>query len=215
MRRLTTLLALMVVGIAVVTAQDGAQSSGPIIRAEKKLVLVDVVVTDKKGQYVHGLTVKNFKLWEDKDEQNIETFSTETDPASPLFNRNHFLVLFFDNSTMDFGEQTQARAAAARFIEKNAAANRLMAIVNFGGSLQIAQNFTSDADRLKQVVNGIKFSSVSPNGDAVGGAALTRAEMSFGARSVLTRSAQPCQKFGQRSRKKDTHFFQRWVQARW
>ncbi len=62
MRRLTTLFGLVVVSIAVITAQDGAQSSGPIIRAEKKLVLVDVVVTDKKGQYVHGLTSKDFKL---------------------------------------------------------------------------------------------------------------------------------------------------------
>jgi len=33
-----------------------------VIRAEKKLVLVDVVVTDKKGDYVRGLTAKDFRL---------------------------------------------------------------------------------------------------------------------------------------------------------
>ncbi len=183
MRTLIVLLGIAVAGVALI-AQDASQSPGPIIRAEKKLVLVDVVVTDKKGGYVHGLEAKDFKLWEDKDEQTIETFSSEVDPASPVFGRNHYLVLFFDNSTMDFGEQAQARAAALRFLDKNSAPNRLIAVVNFGGSLRIAQNFTSDAVRLKQVVSGVKFSTVSPNGDA-GGLALSKAETDFGARTVL------------------------------
>ena len=60
------------------------------------------------------------------------------------------------------GEQVQARQAAARFIESNAGPDRLMAIVNFTGALQIAQNFTGDIDRLKQVVGGIKTSAVAP-----------------------------------------------------
>ena len=184
MRTLIVLLGIAALGMVVTRAQDNNQSSGPLIRAEKKLVLVDVVVTDKKGGYVHGLTAKDFKLWEDKDQQTIETFSSESDPASPVFNRNHYLVLFFDNSSMGMPEQMQARSAALRFLDKNTAPNRLIAIVNFSGSLRIAQNFTSDAERLKQVVSGVKFSSVGSNADAAGGA-LTKAEMDFGARTVL------------------------------
>ena len=57
-------------------------------------------------------------------------------------------------------------------------------MVNFGGSVHIAQNFTNDTERLKKVVSGVKFSAVSPNGDA-GGTALSRAESDFGARTVL------------------------------
>ena len=186
MRKLVVLLGVVVLGIAGLSGQDGSQApSGPIIRAEKKLVLVDVVVTDKKGGYVHGLTAQNFKLWEDKNEQTIETFSSEVDPASPVYNRNHYLVLFFDNSSMGFAEQAQARAAALRFLDKNSAPNRLIAVVNFSGSLRVAQNFTTDTERLKQVVSGVKFSSVSSNGDTAGGAALSKAETDFGARTVL------------------------------
>ena len=37
-----------------------------------------------------------------------------------------------------------------------------MAIVDFGGTLRIAQNFTTDAERLKQMVRTMKFSAVSP-----------------------------------------------------
>ena len=53
---------------------------------------------------------------------------------------------------MSFGDQAQARKAAGKFIETNAGPNRLIAIVNFGGSLVITQNFTNDVDRLKAIV---------------------------------------------------------------
>lgn len=173
-------------------AQDAGAPQTPsapprVIRSEKRVVLVDTVVTDKKGNYIHDLTGKDFKVWEDNKEQTIESFAFEADPASPASGQQHYLVLFFDNSTMQMGEQAQARQAALRFIDSNAGPNRLMAIVDFGGTLRIAQNFTADAARLKQVVNGVKFSAVSPNGDvaSLGPPQLFSAAADFGARDVL------------------------------
>ncbi|HXB74519.1 MAG TPA: VWA domain-containing protein [Candidatus Acidoferrales bacterium] len=156
----------------------------PLIKTETRLVLVDTVVTDKKGQYVANLDAKSFKVWEDNKEQPIKTFSFSADPDSPANNQKRYLVLFFDNSTMDFGEQAQARKAAGQFIDANTGPNRLVAIVNFGGALQITQNFTADAERLKQVVSGIKTSSVSPNGDP-GSPRLGGGMNAYGARSVV------------------------------
>ncbi len=164
--------------------------SGAVIQTETKLVLVDTVVTDKKGNYLHDLAVKDFRVWEDNKEQTIKSFSFEADPAAPLRSQRHYLVLFFDNSTMDTGDQIHARQAALKFIETNAGKNHLMAIVNFGGSLQIAQNFTEDTERLKNVVNGVKFSAVAPN-DTSGPTGLgsmpqlATAAASFGARDVM------------------------------
>ncbi len=172
-------------------AQDAntpaAPQSTPLIRSEKRLVLVDAVVTDKKGNYIHDLTGKDFRVWEDNKEQTVESFSFEADPSSPLSAQNHYLILFFDNSTMQFGEQMQARQAALKFLDSNAGPKRLVAVVNFGGSLQIAQNFTDDKERLKKIVNGVKFSAVSPNGDDTStvGAQLGSAAAEFGARNVL------------------------------
>ncbi len=165
---------------------DAPVDSKTIIRAEKKLVLVDTVVTDKKGDYVHDLTQKDFRVWEDKKEQNIESFSFEADPASPASKQKHYLILFFDNASMQLTDQMQARRAAAQFIDKNAGPDRYMAVVNFTGSLQIAQNFTNDADRLRAVVGGTRFSTVSPNGDLASlSPQLGRAAADFGARDVL------------------------------
>jgi VWFA-related protein len=168
-----------------------AQQAAPaqpdnVIRAETRLVLVDAVVTDKKGAYVHDLTAKDFKVFEDNKEQSIKNFSFEADPASPTNSQPRYLVLFFDNSTMEAGDQILARQAAAKFIDKNAGPNRLMAIVNYGGSIQVAQNFTADAERLKAVVSGIKFSFVTTNAPIDPGMPrLSRAASDYGVRDVI------------------------------
>ena len=169
-------------------AQAPPESSG-VIRAETRLVLVDTVVMDKKGNYLHDLTGKDFRVWEDNREQEIKSFSFEADANAPAGAQRRYLVLFFDNSTMEPGDQVQARQAAAKFIDSNVGPNRLVAIVNFGGSVHIAQNFTGDAERLKKVVSGVKFSSVSPNAPvevaSLGMPQLGGAEADFGARSVI------------------------------
>lgn len=165
-------------------AQPPADSGG-VIRAETKLVLVDAVVTDKKGGYVRDLTMKDFKVWEDKKEQNVKTFSFEADPNSPSATQKRYIVLFFDNSSMSFGDQALARKAAASFIESNAGPNRLMAIVNFGGSLVISQNFTDDVDRLKAVATGIKTSFTTTSADTGAMGQLTKAAAGFGTRDMI------------------------------
>src|SRR6202790_5028865 len=143
----------------------GIQSED-VIRAETRLVVVDTVVTDKKGNYIRDLAQKDFRVWEDGKEQQLTSFSYEENTGSPANAKPRYMVLFFDNSTMDMGDQAQARAAAAKFIDANAGPDRLIAIADFCGTVHISQNFTADANRLKTVVKGLKGSSVSPNGDS-------------------------------------------------
>jgi VWFA-related protein len=163
---------------------DAVPDSGAVIRTETKVVLVDTVVTDKKGNYVRNLTAKDFKVWEDNKEQTIKTFTFESDPNSPANSQRRYIVLFFDNSTMNVANQAQARQAAAKFIDSNSGPNRMMAIVNYGGAIQITQNFTNDAARLKQVVSGVKLAQVATNGDA-SMPELNKAAGDFGARNML------------------------------
>jgi len=143
-------------------ATEVSAGSAPTIHAETRRVLVDTVVTDKKGNYIRDLKAEDFKVFEDNKEQPIKTLSFEDDNASPDKAQTRYLVLFFDNSTLDAGNQMKARDAASRFIDANAAPNRLIAVVDFGGTVHIAQNFTADAGRLKKVVAELKISAVSP-----------------------------------------------------
>jgi len=166
-------------------------SATPTIRAETRLVLVDTIVTDKKGNYVSDLAQKDFKVWEDDKEQEIKSFSSEANAATSAPDQKHYLVLFFDNSTMDMGDQMRARDAAAKFITANAGPNRLMAIADFTGVIRIAQNFTADGDRLKKVVANVKFSNIDSNAPSpvqvasLGMPSLYSAEADFGQRTVL------------------------------
>jgi VWFA-related protein len=178
--------------VAAGAAQD-QQSPPPttVIRTETRVVLVDAVVTDKKNNYIHDLNQKDFKVWEDDKAQTISSFTFEADPASNA-DQKRYLVLFFDNSTMGMPDQMRARDAAGKFIDKNAGPNHFMAVVNFTGALRVAQNFTSDADRLREVVSGVKSSYVNPNAGAGGGMGggggmrgLGNIEGAYGARTVL------------------------------
>ena len=150
--------------------QQAQTPPGPAIKAETREVRVDVVVTDKKGNYVQDLTNKDFRLYEDDKPQTINTFTFGADPNGPIEAQRHYMVLFFDNSSMDLGDQPRARAAAGKFIDAYAGPDRVMSVVNFGGSLQIAQNFTMDVTRLKQAVSGIASAAISPNSSASLGA---------------------------------------------
>ena len=135
--------------------------SGPLIRTESRLVLVDALVTDRTGKYVTGLTAKDFQVWEDNKEQIVQsvTFGGEG-RAQP--DARSYLVLLFDNTTPDSNAQTRAREQAAAFVRANAGPNRLMAIVNYGAGLEITQNFTADAERLQRVASEAKTAVARP-----------------------------------------------------
>jgi VWFA-related protein len=146
---------------------------------------------DKKGKYVRDLKQEDFRVFEDNKQQQVSSFSFGADPAAPAAAQKRYLVFLFDNSTMDISDQARAREAAAKFIDANAGPDRLMAVVDFGGTLRIAQNFTANAARLKQVVAGVKFpSGPSPSAPPVevaslGSPQLSSVEADFGARSLL------------------------------
>jgi VWFA-related protein len=176
--------------------QNSAEpQSNVVIRKESRLVLVDTVVTNKKGEYVRDLKQSDFKVYEDNKEQAISTFSTGSDPAIQASGQKRYLILFFDNSTMQTPDQIQARNAANQFIAANSDGDHLMAVVDFGGALRIVQNFTANADLLRSAVAGVKSSSVNPNANvpdvqpvtvaSTGLSSLSNAEADFGARSVL------------------------------
>jgi VWFA-related protein len=177
-------------------AQQQPVATSPVIRTESRVVLVDAVVTDKKGNYVHGLTQKDFKVYEDNKEQAVTSFSFGSDSSGSVNAQKHYMILFFDNSSMAAPDQIQARAAAAKFVAEGAAPDRLMAVVDFGGSLLVKQNFTSNADLLTAAVSGVKHANIETNGqDAAlanpvmvassGLSSISNAEADYGARTML------------------------------
>ncbi|HEV2103679.1 MAG TPA: VWA domain-containing protein [Candidatus Acidoferrum sp.] len=176
--------------------QQQPLATSPVIRTESRVVLVDAVVTDRKGNYVHDLSQKDFKVYEDNKEQAVTSFSFGNDSSAPVNAQKHYMILFFDNSSMAPPDQIQARAAAGKFIAGAAAPDRLMAVVDFGGSLIVRQNFTSNADLLTAAVSGVKHAEIETNGQSAalsnpvmvassGLSSISNAEADYGARTML------------------------------
>src|SRR5256714_6544800 len=167
-RCLAATLIVLCVGPLRLMAQAPAQEQpapqqaqpGVIIKKESRLVLVDAVVTDKKGNYVRDLAQKDFKIYEDNKEQGVASFSSGADIAQQANAQKHYLILFFDNPSMAAPDQIQARGAAAKFVEANAGPDKMMAVVDFGGTLRIVQDFTANATAPRAAVTGVKSSFV-------------------------------------------------------
>ena len=86
-------------------AAQQAVPTNNVISTVSPIVLVDAVVTDKKGHYIADLKQGDFKVFEDNKEQTISSFSFEADPTIQSAGQRHYMILFFDNSSMGMPEQ--------------------------------------------------------------------------------------------------------------
>jgi VWFA-related protein len=160
-RRVEFALALVALAAGVVAAQDAPQTSHntgtSVVRTESRLVQVDTVVTDRKGNPIRNITPREFHVFEDNQEQSIKSVTQES-PASEGV--PSYFVLFFGK--MKTSELVYAREKAVQFIEANASPKRLIAIANYldTGNVKLTQSFTSDAARLKQAAAGMKTTGV-------------------------------------------------------
>ncbi len=149
------------------------------LQVYEDLVLVDVVVTDKKGNPIRNLKKEDFQLFEDNKPQMVSTFDFEdlnaisepaaATPAEPhkidlaqkpvsaeerKELRNHrFLILFIDQSSMPVEDLIQAQKTVRDFIEKQITPADLVAVVSNGTTLKLLQNFTNDREALKKAAS--------------------------------------------------------------
>src|SRR5215203_1007455 len=79
------------------------------LRVDSNLVLIPVTVTDPLNRFVTGLERENFKLFEDKKEQDISAFSSEDAPLS--------IGVIFDCSGSMGRKLEKSRLAVAQFFK--------------------------------------------------------------------------------------------------
>lgn len=138
-------------------------ASAQVTRTEAQSVLVDVLVTDKKGSYVGDLTAKDFQVFEDGKEQVVDGMFTEKGSATAV---PRSMVFLFDNAAMTSREQTFARQLAVQILDQAAAGNVNVAVLDFGGAMRVSQSFTNDVTRAKQAVARPKGGPLSADNGA-------------------------------------------------
>lgn len=110
------------------------------LRIDTTLVLIPVSVTDPMSRFVTALDKENFKLWEDKAEQDITHFSSEDAPLS--------VGIVFDTSGSMGAKLIKSRQAVAQFM-KIANPQDEFFLVEFNDRPELAVSFTAEAEEIQ------------------------------------------------------------------
>ncbi len=158
-----------VVLVAALTAPSAAQAprqtaaSPPAFRTGTAVVLLDVVIRDKKGRPVPDVKPDEVEVYEDGARQKVESFRWVETAAPPVegvaaapskvpdsSRQINLVSLVFDQLGPD-GRRLAAKAATS-FLERGLRPNTWVAVFQIDQRLALLQPFTNDAAKLRQAV---------------------------------------------------------------
>ncbi|HET9840122.1 MAG TPA: VWA domain-containing protein [Candidatus Angelobacter sp.] len=154
--------------------QPSGYQSSSVLRATTRLVVIDVVATDGKGEPVPGLKAEDFTVLEDGKPQKISGFTFQqgipvtqvsaspgggTFSNAPQFkNVQSMNVILFDALNGDFAGHAYGRDELIKFLDKQSL-NQPTALFALSEKLTLLHDFTTDTKELKAVLQDYR-----PNG---------------------------------------------------
>ena len=135
-----------------ILADAQAPRQAPRFEAAVELVRVSVSVTDRRHEYVTGLSESDFTVLEDGVRQELTVFRRDELPIS--------LVLLMDCSASMDGKLDEAQAAAVRFIQ-TLRREDLAQVTQFNERITVIEDFTADREALQAAVRRIRASGAT------------------------------------------------------
>jgi VWFA-related protein len=130
------------------TSERDTQSETIFIRR----VRLPITVVDKKGQFVPGLTQRDFLILEDKVAQQIETFSDDLGQSLPVY-----VAVLMDTSPSTAGKLKFEQESAMNFIQTVVRARKDQVLfATFDHEINLRQDFTNKLDLLDKAVFSVK-----------------------------------------------------------
>lgn len=163
-RRTLSLLAVFLITAVAVHAQD----DDDVVRTNTELVVLNLTVTDKAGQYVKALKASDFKVYEDGVEVQpnmIANFSLQEAPYAA--------VVLLDSSGSMEARFSLARSAAIRFLD-GLRPEDVAAVYRFDSKVERVQEFSGGRD-LAPMGYAIRAKGMTTLNDAIVEAANTLA----------------------------------------
>src|SRR5690349_14518513 len=163
-RTILFLLVVLCINVVVVVAQDD-----DVIRVNTDLVVLNITVTDKAGQYVKGLKASDFKVYEDGVEVQtnmIASFSLQESPYAA--------VVLLDSSGSMEARFSLARSAAIRFLD-GLRPEDVAAVYRFDSKVERVQEFSGGRD-LAPIAYAIHAKGMTTLNDAIVEASKSLAE---------------------------------------
>jgi len=170
-------LCISVVAFLKLSGASQSTTEAPKFTSKTELVLVPTVVTDKRGEPVHGLTKEEVQIFEDKKEQNISVFeeittSQERPQSAPAQSPNEFTnrvtpsgtaarrltIIAFDLINTPTLRQASARKQLLEFLSEMANSGEPVAVyaITQKGT-QVVTDFTTDPKLLASVLQKMKL----------------------------------------------------------
>jgi Ca-activated chloride channel homolog len=111
------------------------------------LIKVPISVFDQAGNLVRNLNAKDFKLWEDKEAQDLRSFGVDTSPVS--------VVILLDTSWSTIEEQKKIKQAARHFVDALSPGDQF-SIITFDDEVKLLLDWTSDKKKLPKAFKNIE-----------------------------------------------------------
>jgi len=151
-----------------------------VVRVYTELVQTDVMVFDKQGKFVNGLTADNFELRIDGKPRTIQGFeqitagsdeesqlaaargSTTINVKRPVpLDRGRIVFFYLDDFHMDLSGLNSAKKVITQFIEKDMGQNDQAAIASATGQIGFLQQLTTDRVILRRALDRLNPRSYS------------------------------------------------------
>jgi len=158
-RTLTCLLAVVFTGLAF-PALIQSQQADDVVRVNTDLVVLNITVTDKAGQYVPGLRLSDFRIFEDGKEVSPELVSSFSVHQSPFAS-----VVLLDTSGSMESRLSLARSAAIRFLDRLREED-VASVYKFDSKVEQVQEFSSSRD-LAPMAYGVRAKGMTTLNDAI------------------------------------------------
>jgi Ca-activated chloride channel homolog len=149
-----------IVCLLAIVPVTGLSQDDDIVRVNTELVVLNITVTDAAGQYVPGLRLADFKVFEDGKEipaRLISSFGLHESPFASV-------VLLDTSSSMEV-RLSLARSAAIRFLDRLRQED-VAAVYNFGSKVERVQEFSTGRD-LAPMAFGLRARGMTRLNDAI------------------------------------------------
>ena len=156
---LSTLFAVFVIFLACPSPVQ-SQQEDDVVRINTDLVVLNVTVTDKAGQYVPGLHLSDFTIFEDGKEVSPQLISGFSVHESPFAS-----VVLLDTSGSMESHLSLARSAAIRFLDRLREED-VAAVYKFDSKVEQVQEFSTGHD-LAPMAYGVKAKGLTTLNDAI------------------------------------------------
>ena len=158
------LLAILCVSALIVFAQDD-----DVIRVNTELVVLNLTVTDREGNYVKALKKSDFKIYDDGVEVSPEMIASFSLHESP-----YAAVVLLDSSGSMEARFSLARSAAIRFLD-GLRPEDVAAVYRFDSKVERVQEFSGGRD-LAPTAYAIRAKGMTTLNDAIVEASKTLAD---------------------------------------